>query len=73
MAEAPAPLTALILTVLLVWLGVSALYNTDVEARVARHFDQLLKARATGKRPDVAAEWHNSAGGSDLRDLIRRE
>jgi hypothetical protein len=43
MAEYRAPFTAFVLILLLVWLGSSALLDDDVEARVARRFDQLVK------------------------------
>jgi hypothetical protein len=43
MAEYRAPFTAFVLILLLVWLGSSALLDADVETRVARRFDQLVK------------------------------
>jgi hypothetical protein len=43
MAEYLAPITAFLLVIFVVWLGSSVLLKADIETRVAREFDQLVK------------------------------
>jgi hypothetical protein len=43
MADYLGPFTAFVLVLVLVWLGSSALLRADVETRVARRFEQLVK------------------------------